>query len=101
MEENRQPIPKIPIYDIHQAAFLDMNDVPVDYEKRGTRVTFMIPAIPETFRLLAEYSENPIVSLLEFVSALRRVKSQMLSVRDSHENGKCEREGDRHDKFNR
>lgn len=91
----------LPVYDIHQAAYLNMEGIPIEYEKHGSRVTFMLPATQESYQLLADYNENPKVGLLEFVSALRRVRSQMLSARDGHENGKREREGDRHDKFNR
>jgi hypothetical protein len=83
---------KIPLYEIHEVAFLSLNNIPVEFEKRGTRVVFLVPATPEIFQLLAEYNENPQVSLLDFVGCLRKVRGQMLNVRDG--NGNDKRDGE-------
>ena len=79
-------VQKIPLYEIHEVAFLSLNNVQVEFEKRGTRVVFLVPSTPETYQLLAEYNENPKISILDFVGCLRKVRSQMLSIRDAKGN---------------
>ncbi len=81
---------RIPLYDIHQAAFLEFHDVQLNLTKHGTRVVFEAPAIEETYRLLREYQENGPIPLLDFVSVLRRLRARMLEARDGNE--KRERE---------
>lgn len=90
---------KIPLYEIHEVAFLSLNNVQVEFEKRGTRVVFLVPSTPETYQLLAEYNENPKINLLDFVGCLRRIRGQMLNVRDS--NGNDKREGEANGNNNR
>ena len=80
---------KIPLYEIHEVAFLSLNNIQIELEKRGTRVVFLVPSTPETYQLLAEYNENPQVSLLDFVGCLRRIRGQMLSIRDGNEKGEA------------
>lgn len=93
---------QLPIYDLYQTAFLSLNGVPVDYERQGTRVVFLVPGTPEVYQLLSEYNNSPRISLLDYVSSLRRIRGQMLSIRDNHENGKIQRKGDFHEQnYNR
>ena len=83
---------KIPLYEIHEVAFLSLNNVQVEFEKRGTRVVFLVPATQKVYELLADYNENPKVNLLDFVACLRRIRGKMLSIRDGNENRKWEGE---------
>jgi hypothetical protein len=80
----------LPLYDIHQVAWLHHNDVDFTGNKQGGRVVFEVPATEETHRLLQEYQSNPTVFLLDFVRSLRRVRARMLDLRDG--NGRRERE---------
>lgn len=73
---------KLPIYDIHTASFLSLNNVPPTLIKTGTRVVFEFDATVSVSKLLALYNENPVVPVLDFVQHLRRLRSQMLSLRD-------------------
>jgi len=72
---------KIPIFDIHQAAFLSLNNIPPSFVKSGTRVVFQFNATREVSNLLDLYNKNPTVPLLEFVNHLRKLRGQMLSLR--------------------
>jgi len=73
-----------PIYDIHQAAFLDLNGIPPIFTKSGTRVVFEFPATRTVTKLLDTYNQNPSIPILDYVNVLRRLRSQMLSMRDSN-----------------
>lgn len=73
---------KIPIFDIHQAAFLCLNNIHPSFVKSGTRVVFQFNATREVNNLLDLYNTNPTVLLLDFVSHLRKLRGQMLSFRD-------------------
>jgi len=72
----------IPIFDIHQAAFLRLNNIPLTFVKSGTRVVFQFTATREVTKLLDLYNQNPSVPLLDFVSHLRFLRGKMLSLRD-------------------
>ena len=74
---------KIPIFDIHQASFLSLHGITPTFTKSGTRVIFEFDVTVGVKKLLDQYNQNPSVSLLDFVSHLRRLRSQMLSMRDS------------------
>lgn len=73
---------KLPLYDIYQAAFLSLNSISPQFIKSGTRVVFQFEATKEVKKLLEQYSQNPSVLLLDFVSHLRKLRSQMISLRD-------------------
>lgn len=74
--------PKIPLYDLYQTAFLSLQGIQVDFERRGTRVVFLVPSNQETYELMATYNENPQIDLLDYVGSLRRMRAQMLSLRE-------------------
>lgn len=81
---------RLPLYDIHQAAFLELKGTPPILTKQGTRVVFELPATSGTYELLREYQDNPSIPLLDYVAVLRRLRARMLEARDG--NGKRERE---------
>jgi len=72
----------LPIFDIHTAAFLELNGNPAILVLQGTRVIFEFPNNDKTSGLLRKYQDNPSIPLLNYVSALRKLRSHMLSVRD-------------------
>ncbi|MEE9913198.1 MAG: hypothetical protein K4571_15910 [Deltaproteobacteria bacterium] len=83
---------KIPIFDIHQAAFLTLHEITPTFTKSGTRVVFEFDITTGVRKLLDQYNQNPIVPLLDYVTHLRRLRSQMLAIRDSQTSG-LRREG--------
>jgi hypothetical protein len=74
--------PMIPIYDINLAAFLQYRGTPPQLRKEGSRVTFFFPNDQKTCELMKSYNENLSVPVLDFVGHLRRLRSQMLSMRN-------------------
>jgi hypothetical protein len=70
------------LYDIHTSAYLQFKGLNPELKKEGTRVVFCFPNTPETQYLIDDYHNNPIVQLLDYVSHLRRLRSQMLSMRN-------------------
>lgn len=84
MKKNKaseQPISPLYLYEIHVAAFLQSKGVNVELKKEGTRVIFCFPNSTITHSLIEDYYSNPTVKLVDFVSHLRRLRSQMLSLR--------------------
>ena len=79
---------RLPLYDIHQAAFLELKGIPPILTKQGGRVVFEFPPTAATYELLREYQDNPLISLLDYVAVLRRLRARMLEARDG--NGKRE-----------
>lgn len=73
---------KLPIFDIHQAAYLRLSNINPTLVLSGTRVVFQFDSSREVMKLLNKYNENPYVPLLDFVNNLRRLRSEMLSMRD-------------------
>lgn len=71
----------IPVFDIHTAAFLELNNVLPELTLQGTRVVFEFPATDEVYKILREYQNNPAIPVLNFVNILRRLRSKMLSMR--------------------
>lgn len=71
----------LPILDIHQAAYLNLNGIEPSLTKQGTRVVFEFPASQEINKLTRAYNENPPVPVLDFVHHLRKLRSQMLAAR--------------------
>jgi hypothetical protein len=71
----------IPTYDIYLTAYLSLNGIVPQFTKQGSRVVFKFPANAETYELMKTYNQNPTISILEYVSALRKTRAQMLSNR--------------------
>lgn len=69
------------IYDIHESAYLQYKGLNPDLKKEGTRVLFSFPNTPETQKMIDDYYKNPTVKLVDYVSHLRRLRAQMLSMR--------------------
>lgn len=80
----------LPLYDIHQAAFLEFHHIQLNLTKQGTRVVFEVPATEETYKFLREYQDNNLIPLLDYVAVLRRLRARMLEARDG--NGRRGRE---------
>lgn len=80
----------LPLWDIYEVAWLDHNNIHVTTNKQGGRVVFGVPPTDETYALLREYQEGPMVALLDYVRSLRRTRARMLDARDG--NGRRETE---------
>ena len=72
----------LPLYDINLAAFLQHRGIVPSLQQQGSRVVFIFPNDSKTHQLMQLYNENPVVPVLDFVGHLRRLRSQMMSMRD-------------------
>ena len=75
---NQQPLY---VYDIHVGAFLELNGIVAELKKEGTRVVFCFPDSVTTHNAIELYYANPEIQIVDFVSHLRRLRAQMLSMR--------------------
>ncbi len=71
----------LPLYDINLAAFLQHRGIVPSLQQQGSRVVFLFKNDTKTHELMRLYNENPAVPVLDFVGHLRRLRSQMLSMR--------------------
>jgi hypothetical protein len=69
------------IYDIYVSSYLHFKGINPELKKEGTRVIFCFPNTPEIQSLMDNYYKNPTVGLVDYVSHLRRLRAQMLSLR--------------------
>jgi hypothetical protein len=81
MERRNGKTARIPLFDIHLAAFLLLNNESPELTKEGTRVIFEFPSTDVVHTLLRQYQTNPPVNVLDYAGALRRLRSMMLSMR--------------------
>ena len=72
---------KIPVFDIHQASFLEHNGITPKLTLQGTRVIFEFDASEIVYKFLRDYQNNPSIPILDYVNVLRRLRSRMLSMR--------------------
>ncbi|MGD0277107.1 MAG: DUF5659 domain-containing protein [Syntrophales bacterium] len=77
----------IPLYDINLSAYLLFKGTVPELKAEGKRVVFLFPNKTETFQLMKQYNENPLVPVIDFITCLRRLRSQMLALRDRNLTG--------------
>ncbi len=71
------------LMDIHLAAFLQLQGVEPALLKQSGRVVFAFHNTGRVASLIQDYNANPSgIRLLDYVQCLRRLRSQMLSLRD-------------------
>jgi len=71
----------LPFLDIHLSAFLVLNGIEPSLVKQSGRVIFQFPNNAQVSSLVEKYNSNPKVDVLNYVQHLRRLRSQMLSMR--------------------
>jgi hypothetical protein len=69
--------------DINEVTYLELNNVKTKAVKLGTRVNWECEATDEVYRLLRAYSANPTVKILDYITVLRRLRSEMYGLRES------------------
>jgi len=72
---------KIPLSDIYLSSFQALHGNEPEIITQGTRAVFLFNA-DDTFYVLSErYNKNEAVNVADFVNALRRIRSRMLTAR--------------------
>jgi hypothetical protein len=74
---------RITIFDINQAAFLASQGCEPELVLQGGRVNFSFPADDDYFRLSDAYNLNLEIPILDYVKALRMLRSKMMSAKDN------------------
>jgi len=72
---------KVPTLDLYLAAYLELRGFTPEVTLQGTRAVFEFPATKEVRRLTKEYNNNPTISILDYVSIVRKLKAQMLATK--------------------
>jgi hypothetical protein len=71
------------LMDIYLTAFLQLQGIEPLLLKQSGRVVFAFPNTRQVTSLIQEYNGNPIgIRLLDYVQHLRRLRAQMLAMRD-------------------
>jgi Domain of unknown function (DUF5659) len=72
----------MPLHDIYASAYADYKGIPIDFDKRNRRVIFLLPDTSTVSQILADFNKNPILPLLDYLTHLRKLRAQMISLRD-------------------
>jgi len=73
--------PIIPIHDIYQTAYSSYKGIEVRLSKQESRVVFLLPDTPATYRTFSEFNNNPKLPLLDYLTHLRKLRAQMINLR--------------------
>lgn len=67
--------------DIGLASFLDLHYLPAKLELNNGRVVFTFPISDGLYKLITNYNSNVTVRILDFVTTLKKLRGQMLTMR--------------------
>ena len=67
--------------DLYLSAFLSLSGIPPLLESKNGRVIFSFPAREDLYQLMANYNGNVSVPVAEFVTAIKALRGQMLTMR--------------------
>ena len=73
---------QLPISDLHLATYLNLHGIEPELSLQGGRVVFLFTPDENFFRLTDAFNANTKVRVLDFCTALRRLKAKMLSEKD-------------------
>jgi hypothetical protein len=68
-------------HDIYSSAYADYKGIPPDLVRENRRVIFLLPDSPRTYQILNEFNNNPKIPLLDFLTHLKKLRAQMISLR--------------------
>lgn len=69
--------------DIYLASFLALNKIPPILELKNGRVVFLFPASDAVYKLTMGFNSNVSVPVADFVTAVKTLRGQMLTMRGS------------------
>ncbi len=72
---------KLNLLDVNLASFLQLCGIPPKLELNNGRVIFTFTATDELYKLMNNYNSNVNVPILDYVTTLKTLRSQMLSMR--------------------
>ena len=71
--------------DIYLTAFIALNRVPPLLELKNGRVVFTFPATDELYRLTMKFNSNVDVPVADFVTMIKTLRGQMLTMKGTKE----------------
>jgi len=69
-------------FDLYLSAFLDLHGAKTKLELKNGKVTFNFTVSDELYLLMAKYNGNAEVGVADFSTAIKRLRSQLLTLRD-------------------
>lgn len=69
--------------DIHLASFLKLNGIPPTLQLNNGRVVFTFPATNQLYKLTMDFNSNVPVPVADFVTTVKTLRGQMLTLRGS------------------
>lgn len=73
---------EIPIFDLNFSAFLLMNGVVPHYIRQGTKILCLFLPDDKFYHYSSLYHANIEIPVLDFVKALRHLRSKIMTLRD-------------------
>lgn len=67
--------------DIYIASFLTFNGLKPELQITNGRVIFVFPRSDDLYRLLSKYNSNANVGVADFVTVVKTLRGQMLSMK--------------------
>lgn len=80
----KKELQKIPIFDLNFAAFQIMHGNNPTLVKQGNRVICLFKPDDNFYHLSALYHSNTQINILDFVAALRQIRSMVLTLREGN-----------------
>ncbi len=69
--------------DLYLSSFLTLNKLPPTLELKNSKVVFTFPANEALYRLMMDFNSNVNVPVADFVTAIKTLRGQMLTMRGS------------------
>lgn len=66
---------------LNSKAFLDLHYLPLTLEVNNGKVVFTFPISDDLYKLIANFNSNVTVPVLDFVTVLKKLRGQMLTMR--------------------
>lgn len=74
--------------DIYLATFISLLGIHPNLEINNNRVVFVFPATADLYKAIKSYNSNVGVGVADFVTGLKCLRGQMLTLRDGRGMGK-------------
>lgn len=68
--------------DIWLSAYLSLNGLFPQLQRNGTKVVFQFPISDELYKLLMRFNSNEDVPVTDYVTTVKTLRGQMLTMRD-------------------
>ncbi len=74
---------KFSTMDVYLSAFLSLNGLTPALENNSGRITFNFPAEAPLYKLMSSFNSNGAVPVADFVTKVKTLRGQMLTLRGS------------------